>query len=212
MLYNLYANQEMGRVENISGNAVIVFEAMKQIMALPYIEITVYESTRFYFFPHEMILSQIPLFIKTKKTLSRAIEELKDCDLILYNGVNRQPAYALSDKAISYITRATGASNVADGSSIEKNRKKPLFDLPKDTAVSALSREYYTLLKNHCYQMCDDRKMSRDEFGMFIDYHGSKGSKYKNYLRAFSTWLRNSKKWNKNSNGGESGTIKGRVI
>ena len=93
MLYNLYANQEMGRIEKISGNAVLVFEAIKQLMALNYIEIVIYEDKRHYILHQELILQQIPLFIKTTKTLSRAIVELKEVDLIIYSGTNRQPAY-----------------------------------------------------------------------------------------------------------------------
>jgi len=210
MLYNLYANQEMGRIEKISGNAVLVFEAIKQLMALNYIEIVIYEDKRHYILHQELILQQIPLFIKTTKTLSRAIVELKEVDLIIYSGTNRQPAYAFTDKAMSYITRSTGSANGGETilAESQKQKKKPLFDLNRPTKLSDLKPEYYQLLEVHAKKMCVTKNISFEEFGSFVDHHGSKGTKFINYLRAFSTWLRNYKKYNQ-ANDAESGTIAG---
>jgi len=210
MLYNIYANQEMGRIENISGNAVIVFEAMKQLMALNYIEIIIIDGDRYYLIFNNFILDNIPLFIKSKRTLSRAIAELKDADLIKYNEKRNSPAYALTEKAMSYITRSTGLSDSSDVSLTgnKKTNKQPLFNLPKPMMVSDLKKEYYLLLQQHCHTMCDKQNIPYDEFGRFIDHHSSKGTKFINYIRAFSTWIRNYKKWNKKPNSGD-GTIGG---
>ena len=213
MLYNIYANQEMGRIEKISGNAIIVFEAMKQLMALTYIEIIIINDERYYLIFNNLILENIPLFIKSKRTLSRAISELKDSDLIKYNENSNYPAYALTDKAISYITRFVPT----DGGKVsldenKKKKKQPLFNLSKPMMVSDLKKEYYLLLQQHCFTMCDKQNVPHDEFGRFIDYHSSKGTKFLNYIRAFSTWLRNYKKWNKNPNGADNTSTLGKAL
>lgn len=206
MLFNIYINQEMGRKEKISGNACIVFEAIKQLMALSYIEIVMIDNDRYYLIFNNLILENIPLFIKSKRTLSRAISELKDSDLIKYNGNPNYPSYALTNKAMSYITSFTAPSN--DGEvSLDKNKKKtnqPLFNLTKPTMVSDLKKEYFILLRTHCMTMCEKQNVPLEEFDRFVDHHGSKGTKFINYIRAFSTWIRNYKKWNEKANGGEA--------
>jgi len=195
MLYSLYANQEMGRIEKISGKATFVFEAMRQLMALKYIDIIYVGDERYTVLYHKMILDQIPLYISSKRTLSRAISELKDAGLIKYNDNNMQPAYTFTDKAISYITSNTTAMGSI---SLEKNkiRKKPLFELNKPTKMSELKTEYFKLLKKHCISMCEKDNIDTEEFDKFVDYHGSKGTKFTNYIRAFGTWIRNHKKFN----------------
>lgn len=208
MLFHLYANQEMGRVEKISGNAVIVFEAMKQLMALKYIEITTIDDERYTVLYHKMILQQIPLFITSKRTLSRAISELKEAELLKYNGNNMQPAYTFTDKAIAYITNnaPSGKKISLDSNSI---RKKPLFSLGKAMRVESLSKEYFLLLRTNCLEICQKENIPEDEFDKFLDWHASKGSTFKNWLSAFRLWKRNYKKFNpaKNlkPNGGDSG-------
>jgi len=198
MLFSLYINQEMGRKEEISGNATLVFEAMKQLMALKYIDITYVGDERYTVLYHKMLLEQVPLFITSKRTLSRAISELKEADLIKYNGNNMLPAYTFTDKGISYITRngATGGSDTP--LSKNKIRKKPLFELSKLTRVSDLKPEYFKLLRTHCIALCEKDTIPLEEFDKFIDYHGSKGTKFTNYIRAFGSWIRKHKEFNKN--------------
>ena len=38
------------------------------------------------------------------------------------------------------------------------------------------------------------------EFENFLNYHGSKGTKFKNWSLAYNTWIGNAKKFNKKSN------------
>jgi len=209
MLYNIYANQAMGQKENISGNAVIVFEVMKQLMSLNYIDVVMFNEKRHHVLYHNMILNQIPLFIKSKRTLGNAISELKNAGLIEYNENNMQPAYAFSNKAMGYITSFTKANvGEVDAQENKIQKKKPLFDLSKKTTIANLKPTYLELLKTHSMKMCENQKVPFEEYERFIDYHASNGSSFVNYLRAFSLWIRNYKKWNQKPNGGD-GTIGG---
>ena len=196
MILSLYVNQEMARIEKISGNAVIVFDAIKQLMALKYIDITFVNNERYTVLYHNMILKQIPIFITSKRTLSRAIQELKEADLLKYAGNNMAPAYTFTDKAMSYITRNNGNGSGDVSLDANKVRKKPLFELSKLTKIPDLKKEYYILLREHCLSICEKENIPQEEFEKFIDYHSSKGNKFVNYIRAFGSWVRNYKKFN----------------
>lgn len=66
------------------------------------------------------------------------------------------------------------------------------FSLKKNTQYDRLSAEYkeklkgYAVIKDGAYQ-----------FGAFLDYHESKGNSFKDWSKAYNTWLRNSTKFDK---------------
>ena len=64
-------------------------------------------------------------------------------------------------------------------------------------AIKSASEEIIAKLTSWCKK----QGIPKEEFSKFIEHHGSKGTKYKNYILAFGTWVRNYKKWN--PNGGE---------
>ena len=73
---------------------------------------------------------------------------------------------------------------------IRKSRKFS-FSLPKSTQFENTSKEYREKLKG--YAVTKDGAKSFDEF---LDFHIAKGSKFKDWSRAYNTWLNNSKKFN----------------
>jgi hypothetical protein len=84
--------------------------------------------------------------------------------------------------------------------SIDKNRldkisieDKPFsFSLSKLTSVDNLSKEYLLNLKDHILKA--NRSLTYDEF---INGLEAKGSKYKNFKSAYTTWANNKDKWDK---------------
>ena len=74
----------------------------------------------------------------------------------------------------------------------KNNTKKDFsFSLSKSSQYENLSEEYKELLAG--YATCKDGAYSLDEF---LDYHIAKGSKFKDWSRAYNTWINNAKKYN----------------
>jgi len=203
MLYNLYLNQKMAKEENISGNALIVFETFKQLMSLPYIEQTIIEDERYTILYQNMVMNQIPYFIKSKRTLSRAIKELKDAALIKSNDNNKYPAYIFTDKALQYITSFSKNEITNIKQSPQKNRKKPILTLTKKVRFENLKDEYLVILKSRAKEMSEKHSVPFSEFDIFIEHHVKNGNAFANWLSAYSTWCRNYKKFH--ANDGENG-------
>ena len=204
MLYNLYLNQKMAEAENISGNALVAFETFRQLMALPYMEQTVIEDERYTYLHQNMVLAQIPCFIKNKKTLSRAVKELIDADLLKSNDNNRFPAYTFTDKGISYMTSSSQSEITQNIQTKNKIRKKPILSLSKKIKFEDLSQEYLDILNARAKDMSEKHKVPFSEFELFAEHHIKNGNKFANWLSAYSTWCRNYHKFNK-ANGGDKG-------
>lgn len=198
MLYNLYLNQNMAKKENISGNALIVFETFKQLMALPYIDQIMIDNERYTFLHQEMVLAQIPYFIKSTRTLSRSVKELIDAQLLKSNGNNRFPAYTFTDKAISYMTSSSQNEIKENIQTTNKIRKKPILSLPKKTRLEDLKQEYLDILSARAKTMSEKHAVPFSEFELFLEHHSKNGNSFANWLSAYSTWCRNYKKFHAN--------------
>ena len=202
MLYNLYLNQKMAKEQNISGNALVVFEAFRQLMALPYIDQTIIENERYTYLHQNMVLAQIPFFIKTSKTLSRAVKELIEAELLKSNDNNRFPAYTFTNKAISYMTSSSKDEIRENIQTNKKERKKPILSLPKKIKFEDLKQEYLDILNARAKTMSAKQEVPFSEFDIFLEHHSKNGNKFANWLSAYSTWCRNYHKFNK-ANGGD---------
>lgn len=78
----------------------------------------------------------------------------------------------------------------------EKREDKPFsFTLKQLTQVDNLSKEYLSELKT--YIEASNKTLTYEEF---INGLESKGTKYKNFKSAYTTWANNKDKWNKQSN------------
>ena len=198
-MFRVCTDQRLCDEQEISWNAATVFGVMKQLMSLSYIKKIIIHDMAYTVLYRNMILQQIPYANIGSRTLSKIMQELIASGLVAFNDNHTQPAYAFTDKADKYIT-----SVIPDGVVVEdeKTKKRPLFELKKMTPVVDLKPEYIDLLASHCVDMCKKQGIPKEEFSKFIEHHGSKGTKYKNYILAFGTWIRNYKKWN--PNGGEN--------
>ncbi|MDQ7067758.1 MAG: hypothetical protein Q9M40_07185 [Sulfurimonas sp.] len=200
MIYNLYINQKMCEDEKLSFNAVLIFGVLKQLMVLTYVHKKIYDNATYFILHRNYILEQIPFASIKTRTLTDALTELKEAGMILSDDARKNPAYAFTSKADKYISSIK--TNDAEQKE-DKERAKPLFELPKMTAIVNISPEYYQLLEKHCLGMCKTKKIPTVEFDNFIAHHGSKGTKFKNYIMAFATWCANYKKFNPQTNGGD---------
>ncbi len=73
----------------------------------------------------------------------------------------------------------------------EEPKKRFSFTLSQSTQLEHTSKEYKEKLKG--YAVTKDGAKSFEEF---MDFHIAKGSKFKDWSRAYNTWLNNSKKFN----------------
>ena len=136
----------MGKKENLSGNALVLFDTFRQLMALPYIEQVVIDDERYTVLYRNMLIKQVPYFIKSTRTLSRAIKELLDAELVRSNSNDNYPAYTFTHKALSYMTSSSSHELGEDIQTKKKTRKKPLLSLPKKVRFEDLKEDYFKVL------------------------------------------------------------------
>jgi len=204
MLYNLYINQKMAEKENLSGNALVLFDTFRQLMALPYIEQVVIDNERYTVLYRNMLIKQVPYFIKSTRTLSRAIKELLDAELVRSNSNDNYPAYIFTNKALSYMTSSSSNELAQNIQTDKKPRRKPLLSLPKKVRFEDLKEEYIKVLQSRAKDMSQKHKVPFSEFELFIEHHVKNGNKFANWLSAYSTWCRNYKKFH--AKDGENGS------
>lgn len=194
----------MAKQENISGNALIVFDTFRQLMALPYIEQTIIDNERYTVLYRNMLLKQAPCFIKSARTLSRAIAELIDAELVKSNENNMYPAYTFTQKALSYMTSSSFNELNENIQKDNKIRKKPLLSLQRKTRYEDLKQEYLEVLTARAEDMSKKQSVPFSEFAIFVEHHVKNGNRFTNWLAAYSTWCRNYKKFHANGVDNES--------
>jgi len=87
-------------------------------------------------------------------------------------------------------TETTNREKKEKDKSFSQKIKNFSFSLSKKFSFEALSKEYQDRL--YAYAISKD---SADSFEAFKDYHCSVGSKFKNWSRAYNTWLRNKEQY-----------------
>ncbi|MCX6076021.1 MAG: hypothetical protein NTW78_03950 [Campylobacterales bacterium] len=194
-MFYVTTDQTLCEELGISWNASTIFGVMKKLMVLSYIKKIEINNLTYTVLYRNMILQQIPHAPISTRTLSKILTELLDVGLLVWNDNHSTPAYAFTPLADKYIS-STNNSNIQVPDI--KNKKKPLFDLNKITKVTALTPEYYALLKQYAIDICVKDSISSEEFDKFVDHHNSKGNGFKNWLSAFRNWVRNYKKFNPN--------------
>lgn len=195
--------------ESLSFNAVIIFEVMKQLMNLTYIDKKVINKETYTVLYRNMILQQIPHLAISTRTLTRVMNELKDAGFIKSDDNNMTPAYAFTPKADKYLSSIVSDILNTNGGEmiVGQKKKKPLYALAKPTTAENLKSEYFKQLKIGCMDMCRVRGVPASEFDAFIEHHSSKGKKFTNWLSAFGTWCRNYKKFNSNDGKNPNGLL-----
>lgn len=197
MLYTLRINQKMSFDENISINAVIVFEAMYQLSRLSYATIKVIDGKNYYVLIRSYIIKQLPQFNMSLRSLTRALSELENAELIeSIDKTSPNPAYAFTRKSDKYtVSTSTPASGDTEPE-VKSPKKQPMFSLPKDLDVNSLSPQYLELLQKYSLEILNKQNIDKEEFAKFLDHHNAKGTKFKNWISAFRNWVRNYRKYN----------------
>jgi len=169
------------------------------------------DNRPYYLLFQKKILKDIP-YLGSVTSISRSILELETKGIIESINKHYAPAYRLTEKGLSW-KRKPEIENTNGGESAEplpqpktppKERKKNKFALSSLKRVEDLSKEYMDDLFQAAMNMALKNNMpnAKEEFEKFLEHHSKKGNKWANWLSAFSTWCRNSKKFNE-PNGGE---------
>lgn len=145
----------------------------------------------FVLYRHKMI-QELPILGSTEATISKYIKELEDKDLIEAINKNLEPAYRLTEKGKEWISDKKEAKENQNS----KKNEKFTFDLIKNTAYDQLTQEYLSYLSTACKTYARDNSIPEDEYHTFVDYYTAKGSRYKNWGKAFKCWCNKYKKDN----------------
>jgi hypothetical protein len=197
-------------MENISINAAIVFDVIMKLTTHTQIQKTEFEDNIYTVLYRNMILIQIKHFKISTSTLSKAIKELEDVDLIECINKNTTPAYRLLPKADGYNFLPKEGEFDTDANKPKKQQKQQLLSLGKKTRLDKTTPEYKNLLKEKAKEHSEKNNIDFQEtFQSFVDYHTAKGTSFVNWFSAYKTWCRNKIKWDEknNPNGGENGGL-----
>jgi len=200
MMFGIYLNMKMCEDENISFNAVVIFDVLSQLYKLPYLKHQIIDGHVYKVAHSDFILAQIKKVPIAKRTLTKVFSELRAADLIRTNDNNMSPAFCFTEKSAKYVSDTVLSEDSVSNPKPKKN--KPVFALKTSCTVDRLTDEYFSAIRNAALSVCQKEGVPSEEFEKFIEHHSAKGSKFTNWLAAFYKWRRNWKKWN--ANGGES--------
>jgi hypothetical protein len=203
MMFIVNTDQRICEAEGISFSAATIFDVIKRLSNLSYITEKKIEERTYKVLYHTMILNQVPAMKLNSRALGRLIRELKDADLIQWDGSTMTPAYAFTEKSDKYIIDKKD-DEVMGGKVEPKKRNQPILDLRKTISIGMVTPEYFKAFRKTALSMCQTKEVPVEEFEVFLEYHAKKGSKFANWAAAFATWCRNYKKFNKKANDGES--------
>lgn len=194
MYFNIYINQKMAVDENISFDAALIFDIIKRLIEASFT--TKYVDDRSYKIIHNsFILMQIPQMKISTRTLSRILKELKNADLIQWDGSTHSPGYAFTEKGNKYIKNKNDQEITTIPSDLTKKRKKFLFALKKKTRLENLPKEYFSELTKRALLTCDEKGIPRDEVNKFYEVNAAKGYVSANWFATFLIWCRRHKEY-----------------
>jgi len=150
-----------------------------------------WDKTKWYSFGKNEIVKK---FFKLPK-IGNSLDSAKEDDSIVLNGTIEEtnPHHRTYKSAPCIMNNNQRQIINTDNKPNKNNTKKDFsFSLSKSAEYENLSAEYKELLSG--YATCKDGAYSLDEF---LDYHIAKGSTFKDWSRAYNTWISNAKKYNK---------------
>jgi len=109
MLNQIKINQNISQQENVTYNALIIFDVMRQLIDLGNTNVDMFEhkivnDEVYTVLPKVEILQAIPRALMRSRTLTKVISELKDAGLIKQDlNSTKKPAYRLTKKSKQYI-------------------------------------------------------------------------------------------------------------
>lgn len=191
VLFNIYQNVFMAEKENVSINAVTVHNAIYQLLNLSYIDKIIIDNKVYGILYSNLLMEALKLHKIGKNTLSKAIVELKEADLIECVNPHTAPAYRFTDKTNTYFTNLK-TNDGETQSPIKAKRKPSLFSLGKKTKYENTNAAYKKLLKEKAAEESTKFQLNHIEtFSRFLDHHVSKGTAFANWFSAYRNWCRN---------------------
>ena len=197
MIRRILVDQELCEKENISINAAIIFDVIIKLMTHSQIEKTTHDNKVYTVMYRNMILLQVKYFKISTRTLTKALTELENADLIDCINKNTVPAYITTQKADKYkFLPKVGEFDFAMNT---PQKKKPqLFSLAKKTRLDKTTDDYKKLLRIKCEEYSIKENIEyKATFETFADYHISKGTAFVNWFSAYRNWCKTQKRFNK---------------
>lgn len=184
----------MAHDEKISLNAALIFDIIKRLIEAPFT--TKYVDDKIYKVIHNnFILTQIPNMRISTRTLSRLLKELKDADLIQWDGSTHSPGYAFTEKGKKYIKNKNDQDITTISTNQTKKQKKFIFSLKKKTRLEKLSKEYKQEFAKIALLTCDEKGIPRNEINKFYEVNVARGNENVNWYMAFLLWCRRYKEY-----------------
>lgn len=155
--------------------------------------------------------SELPMLGSTS-TISRAVTKLESIGLIKSINKNTTPAYALTEKGLSwkkmsYSDEKPNGGETAPTPKLPKETKSPKkqnkYVLAHKERFEFLNKEYVADLFAACIKMATDKNIPnpKERFEEFAEHHSKHGNKFSNWRMAFGTWIRKYEKFNKPKGG-----------
>lgn len=174
---------------------------------------------------YEKLQEQFPFW--SVKTLRRIVKSLQDLGLILVGNFNKNKWEKTNWYTINYANLGgiieednvspsregqndpTEEDNMTPSYKVKSfdrdytetttenkkiNKKSFSFNLTKSTSYEALSQEYKSKLRGYAVT-----KDGAHQIDNFLDNHCAKGSKFKDWSKAYNTWIRNAQSYSNGS-------------
>lgn len=157
------------------------------------------------------IVKQTPL-LGSRQTAGRAVARLEELGIIKSINKHSRPAYALTEKGLSWKKMSYSDEKPNDGETapapkLPKEPKPPKkqnkYVLAHKERFEFLNKEYVADLFASCIKMATDKNIPnpKERFEEFAEHHSKHGNKFSNWRMAFGTWLRKYEKFNKPKGG-----------
>jgi len=203
MIRRILIDQELCEKENVSINAAIIFDVIIKLMTHSQIQKTTHNNKVYTVMYRNMILLQVKHFKISTRTLTKALAELENADLIDCINKNTVPAYTTTPKADKYKFLPKVGEFDFEMNSPQKKKQPQLFSLGKKTRLDKTTSEYKKLLKIKCEEYSEKENVEfKTTFETFADYHISKGNMFVNWFSAYRNWCKNQKKFNQPKDNG----------
>jgi len=186
--YNININQIKAIEWKLSIKAALTMSKLSDLSS--WAEAVFLDGKTYHILYRSKLLEELPILGKSLPTVSKALTELEEKEIIESIHKNTAPAYRLTDKGREWVSDTSKPKN-------GEKSKKFSFRLKRDLEYDDLDAQYKENLKNGAMKYIEESNAKRSTFDDFINHRKSKGIAYKNWASAFKMWVANSKKYEK---------------
>jgi len=154
----------------------------------------------YYLLYREKILEELP-FLGSISSISRAIKELEDKEIIKCINKNSTPAYCLTQKGFTWKRKPMALVELTkEPKKVKIEKEKNPLSLSRATKARDLTEGFVLQLSKYCIDHAKKVNVEIEQFDVFMNYHASKGTKFLDWTSAFRNWCIKHKNFNKKTN------------